>query len=237
MTEWAPKRFYKDATVAAEDGGYAVRLDGRPIRTPGKRAIIMPSRQMAEAVAGEWQAQDSRIDPATMPWQRSVNSAIDKVAFQRGEVAAHLVGYAGTDLLCYRAEAPEGLIHRQASAWDPFLDWLTQRHSIELKVTSGVMPVDQDADALPRLAGLVAQMSDFQLTGFHDLVGLSGSFVLALATIDGVQPVEDVWEISRIDESWQIEQWGDDEEAAEAAEKKRQAFLHAFRFYSAASSP
>lgn len=234
MTDWAPKRFYKDASVQEEDDGFTVRLDNRPIRTPGKRAIVMPSAQMAEAVAGEWRAQEGGIDPTTMPWQRSVNSAIDKVAFQRADVEAHLVGYAGTDLLSYRAVAPERLIRRQASAWDPVLDWLTQRHGVTLAVTSGVMPVGQDADELSKLAAFTTAMTDFQLTGFHDLVGLSGSFVLALAAIDGAQPVEDVWEISRIDETWQIEQWGEDDEAAKNAEAKRQAFLHAFRFYSAA---
>lgn len=233
MTDWAPKRFYKEAAVTEEDGGFTVRLDDRPIRTPGKRAIVMPSQAMAEAVAEEWLAQEDKIDPTTMPWQRSVNSAIDKVAFQRDEVIEHLVGYAGTDLLCYRAENPEGLIQRQAEAWDPMLDWLTLRHGIRLGVTAGVMPVAQDPTVRPRLTGLIQAMTNFQLTGFHDLVGLSGSFVLGLAAAENAQSVEHLWEFSRIDEVWQTEQWGEDEEASETAAIKREAFLHAHRFYSA----
>lgn len=234
MTEWAPKRFYKEATVESEDGGFAVRLDGRPVRTPGKRAIVMPTREMAEAVAAEWRAQEDRIDPTTMPWLRSVNTAIDKVAFQRSEVMDHLIGYAGTDLLCYRAEGPADLVDRQATTWDPILDWLRQRYDVVYRVTAGVMPVDQSAETGSRLRGAMEPMTEFHLTGFHDLVALSGSYALALAAIEDARPIDDLWTASRIDEQWQIEQWGEDEEAAQAAAVKRTAFLHAHGFFRAA---
>ena len=234
MTEWAPKRFYKTASVEEEGGGFAVRLDGRPVFTPGKRAIVMPTAEMAGRVADEWHAQAERIDPTTMPWMRSVNSAIDKVAPQRAEVMAHLAGYAGTDLLCYRAEAPDGLVERQAASWDPILDWLTRRYDVRFRVTRGVMPVEQEPETVPRLHRTMQPMSEFQLTGFHDLVALSGSFAIALAAVEGVQAAEDLWKISRIDETWQAEQWGIDAEAEAAAELKRQAFLHAFGFFRAA---
>lgn len=234
MSEWAPKRFYKDATVEAEDGGFAVRLDGRPVRTPGKRAIVMPTQEMAEAVASEWRAQEDRIDPTTMPWLRSVNSAIDKVAFQRSDVIDHLIGYAGTDLLCYRADGPDELIARQATTWDPILDWMRQRYDVAYRVTTGVMPVEQASQTTARLKGAMEPMTEFHLTGFHDLVGLSGSYALALAAIEDALPIEDLWAASRIDEDWQIEQWGEDEEAAQAAAVKRAAFVHAHRFFRAA---
>lgn len=234
MSEWAARRFYKDATVQEEDGGFTVRLDGRPIRTPGKRALVMPSEAMARHVADEWMAQDKLIDPRTMPWTRSVNSALDKVATQRSEVEDYLVAYAGTDLLCYRAERPEGLIERQARAWDPVLEWVTRRYDVALHVTSGVMPVAQDDDTLPRLKRTMQAMTEFHLTGFHDLVTLTGSFALGLAAAEQLQPAEELWKISRIDEDWQAEEWGWDEEAAEAAELKLGAFLHADAFFRSA---
>lgn len=234
MTEWAARRFYKLATVQEEEGGFSVRLDDRPIRTPGKRLLVMPTEVMATRIADEWMAQDNLIDPRTMPWTRSANSALDKVATQRDEVEQHLVGYAGTDLVCYRAEGPPGLVQRQRQAWDPILDWLTQRYDVSLRVTSGVMPIAQEDDALPRLKRAMLPMSDFQLTGFHDLVTLTGSFALGLAAAESAQPAEELWKISRIDEEWQAEEWGFDEEAAEAAELKRAAFLHAAAFFRAA---
>ena len=234
MSEWAPKRFYEEVSVEAEDGGFAVRLDGRPIRTPGKNAIVMPSAEMAEAVAEEWRAQEDQIDPTGMPWTRSVNSAIDKVGVQRDEVIDHLASYGGTDLLCYRADGPEGLVQRQAEAWDPLIDWLNARCEVQMQVTSGVMPVSQEAVLAARLRQPMEHMSDFHLTGFHDLVTLSGSFVLALSTAEKQHSPDEMWSISRIDETWQIEQWGEDEEAAEAAKIKHCAFLHAAKFYFAA---
>ena len=234
MSEWAAKRFYKDATVHKEDGGFAVRLDGRPIRTPSKQVLVTPTETMATRIAGEWVAQDTIIDPRTMPWTRSANSALDKVAPQRDAIEDHLIEYAGTDLVCYRADGPDGLIERQCRCWDPVLDWMTQRYDVRFRVTSGVMPIEQDTEIMARLKRTMRPMSDFQLTGFYELVTLSGSFALALAAVELVQPAKEIWEISRIDEEWQAEQWGVDEEAAEAAELKRAAFLHAHDFFRAA---
>lgn len=231
MSEWAPKRFYKDATFEREGDQFVVRLDGKPVRTPGKRLLAMPGEAMARHVAEEWQAQEGKIDPRSMPWTRSANTAIDKVATQRSEIMEHLSGYADTDLLCYRADSPVALVERQAQNWDPLLDWVTQRYSVSLKVTRGVMPVAQDESALRTLRATMEPMSDFQLTGFYELVALSGSFAIALAVIEAVQPADVLWKISRIDEIWQSEQWGVDEEAAAAAVLKREAFLHAHAFF------
>ncbi len=234
MTEWAPKRFYKDATVDAEGDGFSVRLDGRPVRTPGKRLLTLPTERMAEAVAAEWRAQDQKIDPRTMPWTRSANTALDKVSTQRSEIVAHLAGYAGTDLLFYRAEAPEELVARQARLWDPILCWAQDRHDAGFKIVSGVMPVDQDDEIVKRLCCEMDGMSDFHLTGFHDLVALSGSFLIGLATVRSVQEPGALWRASRADEDWQAEVWGLDEEAAEVAALKQDAFLHSLQFYLAA---
>ncbi len=227
MSEWGPKRFWSTVSIEAEPKGFSIRLDGRPVRTPAKRALVLPTQPVAGHVAAEWEAQEKQVDPATMPWTRSANAAIDKVATQRREVTDHLAGYVGSDLLSYRAEAPAELVLRQQRTWDPLLDWVASRHGLRLEVTWGVMPIEQDAACVSRVARGMERMSSFQLAGLHDLVTLSGSFVIALAAADGAFPAPDLWSASRIDETWQAEQWGEDVEAAEEAARKMRAFLHA----------
>ncbi len=227
MSEWKRRRFWNAVSVEAVAEGFSIRLDGRPARTPAKRALVLPTRAFAGRVAAEWEAQEEQVDPETMPWTRSANAAIDRVAKRRREVMDHLAGYAVTDLLSYRAAAPAELVLRQRKAWDPLLDWLAFRHGVRLEVTQGVMPVPQDAACVSRLARCMEPMSSFHLAGFHDLVTLSGSFVIALAVSDGAFPASDLWSASRLDEIWQSEQWGEDFEAAGEAERKMQAFLHA----------
>ncbi|WP_457649131.1 ATP12 family chaperone protein [Profundibacter sp.] len=231
MAEWAAKRFWKTATVEKAGDGYQVLLDGRKLRTPVKCELIVPSREMAEAIAAEWDAQEEKIDPMTMPVTRSANAAIDKVGPMHAEVAALVSEYGGTDLLCYRAESPEGLVKRQSEAWDPLLEWAADTLSAPLKPTTGVMHVEQDAAALENLAKRVSDMDNFQLAAFHDLVGMSGSLIIGFATIHGFLPVPELWRRSRIDEDWQIEQWGEDDEATAIEAGKREGFEHAARFY------
>lgn len=148
MAEWAPKVFWSETTVVAEEGGFGVRLDARPIRTPSKQALILPTREMAEAMAREWAAQEETIDPQTMPVTRAANSAIDKVAPLRDEVIAEIAGFGGTDLLCYRADRPHSLAERQRQAWDPLLDWAAEALGARLRPVAGVMPVEQAPEAL-----------------------------------------------------------------------------------------
>lgn len=231
MSEWKAKRFWKQASATQTDGGWQVLLDGRPVRTPAKAALLLPSRALAEAVAAEWDAQEERIDPRVMPATRTANSAIDKLALQREEVAEMLASYGGSDMLCYRAETPAELAIRQAAEWDPLLDWAETAYGVRLRPTAGIMPVTQDAAALERLAAPVRDMEPFALAAFHDLVALSGSLVLALAVIADRLDPEEAWRLSRIDEEWQIEQWGEDEEAEAMAQVKRAAFLDAARFW------
>ncbi|SEQ37082.1 Chaperone required for the assembly of the F1-ATPase [Loktanella sp. DSM 29012] len=230
MSDWAPKRFWTMAEVVTRDGGFAVDLDGRPVKTPYKTPLVMPTRALAEAVASEWQAQVELIDPQTMPVTRAANSAIDKVMPQRAEVAAMLAVYAETDLLCYRATAPEALIAQQDAAWNPWLSWAAQALDAPLHVTAGIMPIEQPAESLQRLHDRVAAFDAWELTGFHDLVQLSGSLVLALAVAAGKLTPDEAWTLSRIDEDFQISQWGDDEEATHVAEIKAQAFSDGARF-------
>ncbi|WPY93937.1 ATP12 family protein [Limimaricola variabilis] len=231
MSEWKAKRFWKQASATQADGGWQVLLDGRPVRTPAKAALLLPTQALAEAVAAEWGAQEERIDPRAMPATRTANSAIDKLALQREEVAEMLASYGGSDMLCYRAETPAELAARQAAEWDPLLDWAETAYGARLRPTAGIMPVTQDAAALERLAAPVREMEPFALAAFHDLVALSGSLVLALAVVADRLDPEEAWRLSRIDEEWQIEQWGEDEEAEAMAQVKRAAFLDAARFW------
>lgn len=230
MSEWGPKRFWQKAEVVPEGEQFAIALDGRPVRTLSRRHLVVPTNAMAAQIAAEWDAQGERVDPTTMPWTRSANSALDKVPDQRGEVEAHLKGYAETDLLLYRAEGPGELIRRQGAGWDPILDWIAVNYGVRLATTQGIMPVQQDPDHIGRLAGIMAAMNHFQLIGFHDLVSTSGSYILAVAVAENQVDAAAGWAHSRIDEDWQIEQWGVDEEAAEQATLKKAAFFHAAEF-------
>ncbi len=231
MSEWALKRFWTSTEIVPVDGGFTVTLDGRNVRTPGKALLTVPTRAMAERIAGEWDAQTERVDPTTMPWTRSANSAIDKLSVQRVEVEDHLIEYAGTDLLSYRAEGPSALVQKQSDIWDPILDWAENRYGARLLTTAGVMPVAQRGETLASLRNVMSSMSNFSITGFHDLVTLSGSYILALAVIENHCSPSAAWGFSRLDEEWQIEQWGRDEEADTMAEVKRAAFLHAADFF------
>jgi chaperone required for assembly of F1-ATPase len=228
---WTLKRFWTDVSVEATQAGFAVTLDGRMIRTPGKAVFLVPTRALAQLVAEEWRAQQGEVRPGSMPFTRSINSAIDTLSRHREAVVADLAGYGGTDLVCYRAEVPIDLRRRQEGGWDPLVTWAAQRYGAHLRMGLGVVPITQPDDALQALAAEVARQDDYQLSAFHDLVVLSGSLVLALAVTDGFTSPTEAWDLSRIDENWQIEQWGADEEAQVLADDKRAAFLHAARFH------
>lgn len=231
MSEWAAKRFWTDVDVVDDGGGFAVHLDGRPVKTPAKAALVMPTRAVADAVASEWAAVDGLIDPMTMPFTRSANAAIDKVAVQFDEVVEMLAAYGGSDLLSYRATGPDALVARQAERWDPLLDWARDTFGAHLRTTEGLMPIDQDPQALAALAKPLHDASAFELTGLHDLIALSGSLVLGLATAQGRLTPDEAWALSRLDEDWQAEQWGEDDEAQRAAAIKQAAFTHARDFF------
>ncbi|MCR9068515.1 MAG: ATPase [Rhodobacteraceae bacterium] len=230
MTEWKARRFWRAATVEPVEGGVQLCLDGRPVRTPGKLPLVLPTRALAEAMAEEWNAQEDVIAPATMPVTRAANSAVERVMPHHGDVVAMLAAYAETDLLCYRAEAPETLIRRQADGWDPMLDWADEALGAGFRVTRGVLPVDQEAATLDRIRAILSGYAPFPLTAVHDLVTLSGSVVLGLAVAEGRLSPETAFDLSRIDEVFQAEIWGEDAEAAAAAADKRAQYLQAHRF-------
>jgi len=193
MSDWKPKRFWKVAEPVQRDQGWAVDLDGRPVKTPGKTPLIVPTRPMAEAIAAEWDAQVELVDPRTMPVTRGANSAIDKVSVMHHEVVEELAGYGGTDLLCYRATSPERLQQLQAETWDPWLTWAEQALDAPLHKVEGVMHVAQPPESLARLRAEVAAMDPFALVGLHDLVAMSGSLILALAVTRGKLPPDQAW--------------------------------------------
>lgn len=212
-------------------GGYTVHLDGRPVRTPAKAALIVPTQALAETIAAEWQRQEGQIDPKSMPFTRSANAAIDKVNPQRAEVVRLLADYGDSDLICYRAQSPAELVARQAEAWDPLLDWAESVLAVRLSPVVGVVHEPQGAEALMRLHAHVEALDIWSLTAFHDLVSLSGSLVIAFAALHDLHGPDVLWRLSRIDETWQTEQWGSDEEAQRIARGKESDFLHAKRFH------
>ncbi len=231
MSEWKAKRFWNEAGVVPALGGFTVELDGRPIRTPAKRPLILPTEAMAQAVAEEWQAQDGIVRPDTMPVTRTANSAIDKVALQRTDVVEMLAAYGDSDLLCYRAVAPAELVERESAFWDPMLDWAEAELGVRLETRVGVMPEPQKPEVLEILTRRTQALSDFQLAAFHDLVSLSGSLIIGFAAALGAHDIGGLWDMSRLDEIWQAEQWGQDDVAEEMAAVKKAAFVHAKRMF------
>ena len=231
MTEWKARRFWKAAAAEQVDGGWQVALDGRPVRTPGKQPLVLPTEALARAVAAEWDAQGEVILPLTMPKTRAANSALEKVAPQFEAVAEGVAAYGDSDLLCYRAASPEELVARQAEAWDPMLDWAADSFGARLRPATGVMHVAQDPEALAALSAEVRRLTPFELTALSELVSLSGSLVLGLAALHDARDAGALWALSRVDETWQEEQWGADEEAQEVAALKRGDFLAAKEFF------
>lgn len=210
-----PKRFYKDVTLSQAIGGWSVLLDGRSIKTPGKRALLLPSESLAAAVADEWRAQEKIIDPGAMPLTRIANTAIEAVSDKMDEVAADIVAFAGSDLLCYRAADPEALVARQSAAWDPIVQWAASELGARFILAQGVMPIEQPAAALARVGEAVRPLDAFQLSGLHVATTLSGSALLALAVLKGRLNPQEAWAAAHVDEDYQISAWGPDEEAAE----------------------
>lgn len=223
------KRFWRNVTVEPQAGGFAIRLDDRPVRTPAKAPCLLPARALADAVASEWAAQGNEVHPDAMPLTRAANSAIDRVAPEFDTVAATVAAYGGTDLICYRAPHPEGLAARQSQAWDPLAAWAAEALGARLMLAEGVMHVPQPPRSLARLAAVVRAHDPWELTALHDLVSISGSLVIGLAVSRGRLGAGAAWAASRIDEDWNIAEWGEDAEAAGVAARRRADFLNAAR--------
>lgn len=207
------KRFYKRAEAVETGQAYTITLDGRPIRTPGKLTLDLPTRALAEALAGEWTAQGDEIKPETMPLTRLANSAIDRVQGHRAAVIDQIVAYAASDLVCYRAGEPADLVAWQQELWQPLLEWIEGRHGAAFRVTTGVAPLEQPAETLRAVAVAVARLESFPLTALHAATTACGSVVLGLALADGRLDSAAAWKAALLEELYQAERWGIEAEA------------------------
>jgi chaperone required for assembly of F1-ATPase len=225
-----PKHFYQEVTVVPDEGGVSVRLDGKPIRTPDKAPLVLPNAALAEAVAAEWRAQGERIAPHTMPLTKLANSVIDGVKGREAEVIGDLLGYAGSDLVCYRAEGPEALTAAQARRWDPLLAFAGETLKAPLKLAHGLVHVQQTQASLEAIRKRLEGFDAWGLAALLVLTGLTGSALLALAVALGELTPEEAWKAAHVDEDWQISQWGEDAEAAERRARHFRDFAAAAQF-------
>jgi chaperone required for assembly of F1-ATPase len=206
------KRFYEHVSVAPAEGGFAVLLDGRPVQTPAKNRLALPTSALAEVIAEEWRGQGEEIKPVSMPFLRLADTVIDGIIANPAPVVDAVMRFADNDLLCYRADTPQ-LAARQAAGWDPMLDWAARRHGADLAVADGLNHIDQPAEALEKLRARVAGFGAYELAALHVAASITGSLVLALALAEGeITPVR-AFELSRIDEAFQAETWSQDHEA------------------------
>ncbi len=219
-----PKRFYKEASTEGRDEGVAVLLDGRPLRTPGRRLLAVKVPELAEAIAAEWHTQGESIDPATMPVTRIVNTALDGVADAADAVRGDIARFAETDLLCYRAGEPEGLVALQRRHWDPLVAWARDELGLTLVLAEGVMHVAQPVATLRRARDMLATLDPLGLAAMHVLTTLTGSLVIALAVARRKLTPDEAWTAAHVDEDWQIRQWGEDAEARKRREMNRRDF-------------
>jgi len=227
MAEWEQKVFWSVVDVEQGDDGFKVLLDGRNLKTPAKSTLQVPTRALAEGIAAEWRSLKDKVDPEALPLTKLANAAIDKIAVQSEPIIEMLAEYATTDLLCYRATSPKGLADRQEQIWQPLLDWFSDIHNVGLEVGSGVMPIRQPTQVLTDCAAILKTYSHYELAAVYDLITLSGSFVIGVATAAGKIDVKDAWAASRIDEDWQIAEWGEDEDAMSLAATRQNAFERA----------
>ena len=224
------KRFWTNVATAAEDGGWGVQLDSRPVRTPAGTLLRLPKALLAEAIADEWRAVEGSIDPRAMPLTGLANAAIDRVAPEKDAFAGGLARYAEADLACYRSEWPPELVERQAKCWDPVLAWARRRLDVDFVTTSGLMHVPQPPATIDRLAHAVCALDSFRLAGLSSLVTVGGSLIVALAVLEKAMSVGDAWQAVSIDDRWQLEQWGSDADAELALDNRQRDFVAAARF-------
>jgi chaperone required for assembly of F1-ATPase len=226
------RRFYKAVAVAEQGGGFAVLLDGKPVKTPAARLLVAPTAPLAERIAEEWRAQGERVRPATMPLTQLLNTALDRLAQARlrRDAVAEIAGYAATDLVCFRAREPATLAARQAAAWQPLLDWLAERYGARLEVTEGLSTPRHSPEALARIEAVVAAADPLRLAALHVATGALGSVVIALALAERRLEAEAAFRAAFLDDLYQIEAWGEDAEAMERLARIRAEVAAAAEF-------
>lgn len=224
-----PKRFYQGVTIGSGDSGeFLVLLDGRSVKTPGRAVLSFDREELAKAVAAEWDAQTERIDPMTMPLTRLVNTALDGVSQDMQAVKEDIVRYSGTDLICYRASGPEGLLQQQAEHWDPLVEFAQMQLGCRFVLAQGVIHVAQPPESISAFSVHVGQISDpLLLAATHVVTTLTGSATIGMAVYKGHLTAEDAWSAAHVDEDWNIKEWGSDEDAQNLREAKFKDLLAA----------
>ncbi|PQA72868.1 ATP12 family chaperone protein [Brucella oryzae] len=229
MLAQLPKRFYKKVEVAEVEGGFAVHLDGRPVKTPARNLLLLPTKTAAQTVADEFTAQEKVIDPAKMPATRLVNTAIDGIAQDPQAVFEDILRFAGTDMLCYRADSPQELVSRQTLQWDPLIDWM-EGLGARFSLAEGVMHIAQSRETIAAFGvHLTAFKDPIALASLHTMTTLTGSAIIALAIAKGEVTAEQGWKLAHLDEDWTIEHWGSDAEAVERRKNREIEMMMAAR--------
>jgi len=224
------KRVWKQADAVERDCGWGVELDGKPLRTPARDLLTVPTKALAEAIASEWNEVGDKIDPGTLPLTGLANAAVDRVAPDKEAFAKGVARYAEADLACYRAEGPSALVDRQTESWDALIGWGRRRFDVDFRTTRGIVHVDQPAATVDRLSHAVAALDPFRLAGLSPLVTISGSLLAALGVLEGTLMPDQAWDAVTVDDRWQLEQWGSDAEAEAAIDNRRRDFMAAARF-------
>ncbi len=209
------RRVYKTVSLGEGGGGWRLLLDGKPARTPMKLFLETPHRALADAVAAEWDAQIESIRPETMSMTRLLATAIDRIVSNREMVVRELMAHVHADLLCYRAEHPPALTQRQRAAWQPVLDWIKVARGIEMVPVEGVMPREQAPETVAAMAAAIEALDVNRLTAFQACASAAGSLGLALALVHGRVTAAQVFAATTLDETYQMETWGDDTLARE----------------------
>ncbi|MEW4466372.1 ATP12 family protein [Parasphingorhabdus sp. JC815] len=225
------KRFYEAVTSEPVDDRFAIQLDGRPVKTPARNPLHLPTAALADAIAAEWAAQDEDIDPATMPLTALAQGALDQVAKDRERIAGRIAAFADSDMLYFRADdSQQALADHQKERWDPMLDWARQRYDVDFKLIYGIKHQSQSDETINRLSAAVNAQDDFALAAMLSLVGLAGSLVVVLSLVEGAYDVDTLWPLANLEELWQEQQWGQDELAMATRELKQAEFNAAARF-------
>lgn len=225
-----PKRFYKKVTIGETAGGYDIRLDDRVLKTPLKRNFTVPTRKMAQAIADEWDAQQTHVNPATMIVTRLANTAVDRVHGDEARIVSELADFAASDLVCYRAGSPDPLVGRQASHWDPVLAWVKSALGVQFVCVEGIVHHAQPDTAIAAIADALSNETQFRLTAIHNMTTLTGSTLIAMMVGSDALPGEEAWAAAHVDEDWQSEQWGRDDEAEARRAERKQDFESTVRF-------
>jgi chaperone required for assembly of F1-ATPase len=224
------KRFWKRAEAVLHDEGWGLVLDEKPLRTPARALLAVPTERLAMAIAEEWNAVGETVEPRGLPLTGLANAAIDRIAVDRDAFAANLSNYAQGDLTCYRADSPRELAERQSAKWDPVLAWARRRFDVDFVTTGGLMHVDQPEATVERLTHALAVLDPFTLAGLSPLITIGGSLLTALAVLEGTMSADEGWAVVTVDDRWQLDQWGSDREAEVALENRRRDFFAAARF-------